>query len=83
MAPVQALPDHPLSDNSAVSIITLKNDNHHLYGITRSFESRRHAKTFNVAMVDSAESPWSGTKISGSIWGVVEGQNSTYDRVFV
>ena len=43
MAPVQALPDHPLSENSVVSIITLKNDNRRLYGITRSFESRRRA----------------------------------------
>ena len=43
VAPVQALPDHPVSENSVVSIITLKNDNHRLYGITRSFESRRHA----------------------------------------
>ena len=38
-------PDHPLSENSVVSIITLKNDNHRPYGITQSFESRRHAGT--------------------------------------
>ena len=39
LVPVQALPNQ----NSVVSIITLRNDNHRLYGITRSFESRRHA----------------------------------------
>ena len=43
MAPAQALPDHPLSENSVVSIITLKNDNRRLYGITQSIESRRRA----------------------------------------
>ena len=50
VAPAQALPDHPLSENSVVSILTLKNDNHRLYGITRSFESRRLLKALGAAI---------------------------------